>query len=185
MKNMTLYPLSDINELAWPEQHESLSQNSPAVDFFTDFEAVQPRIIEVATSALDARKVMMTTHVRLLLVVNQLNHFVGVFSADDVIERKIVQRVSEGYRRDEIGVTDLMTPKKQLTALDITEVKRATIGNVIQVLKNVHQQHCLVIDSEHNRIRGIFSASDISRKLKLYIDTDNRFDFNKVFEVTA
>ncbi|MFG1496594.1 CBS domain-containing protein [Saccharospirillum sp. HFRX-1] len=185
MKNMTLYPLSDINELAWPEQGEVLSQNSPAVDFFTDFETVQPRVIEVATSALDARKVMMTTHVRLLLVVNHRNHFVGVITADDLIERKIVQRVSEGYRRDEIDVTDLMTPKKQLAALDIAQVKRATIGNVIQVLKNVHQQHCLVIDSEHGRIRGIFSASEISRKLKLYIDTDNRFDFNKVFEVTA
>jgi CBS domain-containing protein len=185
MKNMTMYPMSDINELAWPEQGDALSQNSPAVDFFTDFETVQPRVIEVATSALDARKVMMTTHVRLLLVVNHRNHFVGVITADDLIERKIVQRVSEGYRRDEIEVTDLMTPKKQLTALDIAAVKKATIGDVIAVLKNVHQQHCLVIDSEHGRIRGIFSASEISRKLKLYIDTDSRFDFNKVFEVTA
>lgn len=183
MKQMTLYAMSDINELAWPEQAESLSQNSPAVNFFTDFQTVQPRIIEVATTAVDARKVMMTTHVRLLLVVNQQNHFVGVITADDVIERKIVQRVSEGYRRDEIGVADLMTPKKQLTALDITAVQKATISDVIQVLKNVHQQHCLVIDSEQARIRGIFSASEISRKLKLYIDTDNRFDFNKVFEL--
>lgn len=185
MKNMTLYPLNHINELAWPEQDEALSLNSPALEFFTDFETVQPRVIEVATSALDARKVMMTTHVRLLLVVNHRSHFVGVISADDLIERKIVQRVSEGYRRDEIDVADLMTPKQQLTALDIAAVNKATISDIIRVLKNVHQQHCLVIDSEAARIRGIFSASDISRKLKLYIDTDHRFDFNKVFEVTA
>ena len=133
------------------------------MNFFTDFEAVQPRIIEVATSALDARKVMMTTHVRLLLVVNHQNQFVGVITANDLIERKIVQRVSEGYRRDEIDVRDLMTPKKQLTGLNIAAVQKATISDINRVLKNVHQQHCLVIDHEHARIRGIFSASDISR----------------------
>ena len=31
MKNMTLYPLSDISELAWPEQDEALSLDSPGL----------------------------------------------------------------------------------------------------------------------------------------------------------
>ena len=185
MKNMTLYPMAEISELAWPKQPKALSLDTPAEVFFTDFETVQPRIIEATTSALDAKKVMMKTHIRLLFVVNDADHFVGVITADDLIERKIVQQVSLGFRREDIEVTDLMTPKRQLFALDIAAVQRATINDVIRVLKDSHQQHCLVIDSEEPKIRGIFSTTDISRKLNLHIDTENRSDFYKVFEVIA
>ena len=36
---------------------------SPAIQFFTDFSQVQSQVIEVSASAVDARKVIIRTHV--------------------------------------------------------------------------------------------------------------------------
>jgi hypothetical protein len=52
---------------------------------------------------------------------------------------------------------------------------------VIHHLKDSGQQHCLVVDKQANKIRGIFSASDISRKLKLPINVQDKSNFYKVF----
>jgi CBS-domain-containing membrane protein len=78
-----------------------------------------------------------------------------------------------------------MRPKKNLSTLDYNELSRATIGDVIIALKDSGQQHCLVVDKDSNKIRGIFSASDISRKLHLSIDIQEKSSFYKVFSATT
>ena len=151
------------------------------MEFFTDFNATEPLVIESSVYAVEARKMMIKTHVRLQFVIDERNHFIGVISADDLAERKILQKVVTGIKRDEVAITDLMTPRKVLLALDIEEVKKSTIEDIIDVLKNSHQQHCLVLDQQLHRIRGIFSASDISRKLQLPINIQENSDFYRVF----
>ena len=96
-----------------------------------------------------------------------------------------MQKISEGYKRGEILVSDLMRCKKQLLALDIDEVERASIGEVITALKRYGQQHCLVIDSGTHRIRGVFSVSDISRKLHINIEVQDHASFYKTFASVA
>lgn len=181
MKKLTLYPVSGIDELAWPEEMSLLSLQTPAVEFFTDFCFVEPLVIDSSVAAVQARDMMIKTHVRLKFVVDKDNDFIGVISADDLAERKLVQKVAEGFRREDIAVTDLMTPKADLMALGMADVERATIGDVVSLLKDSHQQHCLVVEPAMHKVRGIFSSSDISRKLKLPIDIQDRSDFYRVF----
>lgn len=181
MKKLTLYPISSVDELASPHGTSGVSLETPALEFFTDFSLVQPLVIDASVTAVQAREMMIRTHVRLKFVVDEADRFVGVISSDDLAERRIVQKVAEGYSRGDIAVTDLMTPKGELMAMGIDEVTRATIGDVVNLLKDYRQQHCLVVDRQTHSVRGIFSSSDISRKLRLPIDIQDRSDFFRVF----
>jgi len=60
-------------------------------------------------------------------------------------------------------------------------VKKASISDVIDILQDNGEQHCLMIDREKHHIRGVFSASDISRKLHLPIDIQEKSSFYRVF----
>jgi predicted transcriptional regulator len=185
MKALTLYSMDLIDELSSPASPLDISLESPAIEFFTDFQTVQPLVIEPSELAIESKKIMIKTHVRLHFVVDEKGHFVGVISADDLAERKIMQKVASGVQRDEVFVSDLMIPKKNLLALNIDEVKKSRISDIINLLKNQRQQHCLVIDQDAQKIRGIFSSSDISRQLKLPIDIQEESNFFRVFSAVG
>jgi CBS domain containing-hemolysin-like protein len=157
---------------------------TPALYFLTDFKVTKPLDIESSVSAVDIKTLMKKSHVKLKFVINEDNHFIGVVSAEDLDDQKILRRTSAGLLRDDILVTEMMRPKNELVALSYKELARANIGDVIEVLKDSGQQHCLVIDQEFNLIRGILSASDISRMLHLSIDIQNKSNFYKVFSAT-
>lgn len=185
MNALNLYPTTDVDDLAWPEEMEGLTMESPALNFFTDFKEVMPLVVESTVPAIEAKRLMQKTHVRLKFVLNDSGQFVGIISADDLIDRIIMQKVSEGMRRDEIELSDFMTPRRDLKALDYQEVVKASISEVVSKLKDSGHQHCLVVDRDKHKIRGIFSASDISRKLHLPINIQDKSSFYKVFSVTA
>ncbi|MFT5692608.1 MAG: CBS domain containing-hemolysin-like protein [Oceanicoccus sp.] len=185
MKKLNFYTISDIDELAWPDEEQNLSLESPALSFFTDFLEITPLVIESSVSAVHAKELMQKSHVRMKVVVNERKQFIGIISADDIIERKIVQKVSKNTKYDEVTLIELMTSKRDLKALDYKEVSNSKIADVISSLKDNGEQHCLVINHETHQIRGIFSASDISRKLHLPINIQDKSSFYKVFSATG
>lgn len=185
MKKLHLYSAAKIDLLATPDEIRSISLNTLALDFLTDFKMTKPLVVESSISAVDVKSIMLKTHVRLLFVINEQQQFLGVISADDLAERKIVQKIAEGFNRDDIAITDLMTRKQDLLALDYSEIIGVSIGEVIELLKGSGQQHCLVIDKGSNSIRGIFSASDFSRMLHLPIDIQDKSSFYKVFSAIS
>ena len=181
MNNLKLYSTQDINEINWPENSTNYNLHSPALCFFTDFTKTTPMVIEPSTPVIDVKKLMQKAHVRLQMILDKNEQFIGIITDEDVIERKIVQKTSKDVSREEVTVVDLMTPKKELMALDFDEISSCNIAAVITVLKDNGQRHSLVIDRESNKIRGIFSASDISRKLHLEVDIQDNPSFAKVF----
>lgn len=185
MKILNLYPTTEVDDLAWPEEMTELTTDFSALYFFTDFKKVKPLVIESTVSAVEVKRLMQKSHERLKFVLNDADQFIGIVSAEDLIDRKIVQKVSEGSKRDDIALTELMTPKRDLKALDYQEVAKASISEVIRKLKDSGEQHCLVVDRDSHEIRGIFSASDISRRLHLPIDIQDKSSFYKVFSATA
>ncbi|MGP3426983.1 CBS domain-containing protein, partial [Escherichia coli] len=108
MKILDFYPTTEIDELAWPEENYDLTIDSSALLFFTDFKNNKPLVVESTIPVLTAKELMQKEHVRLKFVIDEKKHFIGVVSSDDIIERKIVQKVSEGLERSEIVVADLM-----------------------------------------------------------------------------
>lgn len=181
MKTLNVYQTTEADILAWPEATPDLTINSPALLFFTDFNQVEPLVIDSSIAAIEVKRLMQKAHVKTKLVVNQAGTFIGLISTDDLIDRKIVQKVSEGSKREDIALEDLMIPRRKLKALDYTEITNVSIATVINTLKESGEQHCLVIDRQNHKIRGFFSASDISRKLHLPINIQNKSNFYKVF----
>jgi len=182
MKNLDFYNTNAIDELAWPTENKEITINSPALEVFTDFFEHTPLVLEATTLAVDAEKLMQKAHVRLKLVVDKDNHFLGIVSLADVNNQEIVKKTSQGFNRDELSITDFMRPKSKLKTFDYIEVSRAKVNDIVEALKYSGQQHCLVIDHEKHKIRGIISASDIARKLRLSIDIENRSSFSHVFK---
>lgn len=181
MKKLKLNSTSHITDLVWPDEFTSIALDTPALIFFTDFYKVKPLVIDSSVSVDEIKAIMMKAHVRLKFVLDKELQFLGVISSDDLSDRRILQKVSEGFARTELSVTDLMIQKDHLSALDYNELEGATIGDVIEVLKESGQQHCLVVDTETAMIRGIYSASDLSRMLHLPIDIQDKSSFYKVF----
>jgi len=183
MRNIGFYDTDAIDELATPTASTEITTDSPALEVFTDFNEHRPLVLEATTTAVEAERLMQMAHVRLKFVVDKNNHFLGVVSLDDLNSQEIVKKLSQGFNRDELSVTDFMRPRNELKAFDYEEVSKAKISDIIEALKSSGQQHCLVIDREKHKIRGIFSASDMARKLRLPINIETRSSFAHVFKV--
>ncbi len=183
MKSLNLYNTDEIDELAQPTETREITTDSPAMEVFTDFNEHRPLVLDATTLAVEAERLMQMAHVRLKFVVDKNNHFLGVVSLDDLNNQEIVKKTSQGFNRDELSITDFMRSRHELKAFDYAEVSRVKINDIVKALKDSGHQHCLVIDHEKHKIRGIFSASDMARKLRLPINIENRSSFAHVFKV--
>lgn len=180
MNTLRLNNIGTITTLAATEDVSELSLSSSALTFFTDFKKIKPLVIESNLSAVEAMQLMKKTHVRLKLVIDQNSELLGIVSADDLIERKIIQKLEKGDKREDLSINDFMTHKDKLKVLEYNAIDKSSIKQVIQVLKTSGQQHCLVVDSNAELIRGLFSVNDISRKLKVDIDVQDQPSFLKL-----
>lgn len=186
MTKLNLHSVTSIDELVFPAEANELNLNSSATEFFTDFQNIEPMVINASVSAADARQMMMATHVRLKLVLNNDGKFVGVITAQDLSEQNILRyTLADKSHLEDLVVADLMSRKRDLMALDLREMQSSSIGDVVNLLKDNSQQHCLVVDEATHQIRGIFSASDISRKLRLPINIQEQSSFYRVFAAVS
>lgn len=169
MKAIALYEADQIHHLVWPENVQQLTLKSPADAVFTDFLHHQPLVLGSDTLAVEAEQIMRRSHVRLEIVLNCRQEFVGVVALEDLSESEIIKKVAMGLPRDELRVADMMRRRQQLRVFDYQDLVRMTVADVLEVLKQYGHQHCLVGEREPQLIRGILSASDVARKLKVDI----------------
>ncbi len=79
------------------------------------------------------------------------------------------QLIEQGMAHQDITVKDVMVTRDELHAVLFEDIGDATVGCIVDTLKREHRQHFLVMD-EQPKIRGIFSASDLARRLHIPID---------------
>lgn len=185
MQKLHIYQPSEQDDLAWPEADKNFTLNTPAIEFFSDFMQSEPLVIEGATSASEAKLFFLKEHVNMKLVIDDDRHFIGVISLKELDDQEIIRRASEGFKREDILVSDLMKPKHELMALDIHEVTSATVNDIIQALKENSKEYCLFIDHNTHKIRGIVSAEGIARKLHIPINIQDRPEFYKAFSAVS
>lgn len=185
MKHLKLNEVSSVVDFSSPTEHGDISISSPAAWFFTDFEKVEPSTIPSSTSADMARLLMLKSHTSLKLVVDSDSKFTGVVTLDEVSDQRITAELSKAVKRESITVLDLMVPKASIKGFEFSEIENADIKSVIHYLKNNGQKHCLVIDKETNKIRGIFSVSAIAKKLGIPINVNDELSFYRVFSALA
>jgi CBS-domain-containing membrane protein len=142
-------------------------EKDDALNVMTDFTEVVPLTIK-RDASLDQTLEKMKEHaVRLLLVVENQDNIVGIITVYDIQSEKPMKYATEtGVHVNEIRVDMLMTKIEQTPAFDFNAVQRSTVGQVAETMKELDRPHILVIEvNDGQRIRGIFSSSNISRLL--------------------
>ncbi|MDF1691490.1 MAG: CBS domain-containing protein [Zhongshania sp.] len=181
MKQFGLYDADRVDQLAHPENFDQLNGDSPAMVVFTDFKVHEPMVIDATTSALEAENMMKRSHVRLKLVVDEYGSFLGVVALEDLSDSEMIKKVADGYNREELQVNDMMRKRQDLKVFDFRELELMTVSDVLDVLRQYGHQHCLVVERSHHQIRGVISASDIARKLKMDVSIQRPPKFAELY----
>jgi CBS domain-containing protein len=142
---------------------------SDAVDVMTDLQRVDAATIGRLATVEEANLAMIAQRVRSLFVVDQ-RRIVGIVTASDILgERPLQVGQQLGIHHNEVMVRDIMTPEDAIEVIDFSRVLEATVGDIVATLKRAHRQHALVSDlqpeSLRQRVRGIFSLTQIARQL--------------------
>lgn len=173
-----------LNKLApGASYHQPLKASSahaepgdPAVRVMTDLKTVMAITIGPDKSVDAARERMIRHSVRLLLVIDDQESILGLVTATDILGEKPLQFMQKsGGRREDVLVRNIMTPQERLEVLFMKDVAVAKVGHIVATLKTCGRQHALVVDNDTPeqapRVRGIFSASQISKLLGTEIQT--------------
>lgn len=155
--------------------YPQLDLKSPAVLFMTDFLNVHPVVISESTEVDEALRIMKESHVRLLLV-NHEDEFVGIVSATDINGGKVLAFMArnEISHRNDVLVRHIMADKEHVHGLDFERVEKSSIGSVLETIKNLNEQHVLVVQKHLTScsVRGLFSTTDIVRALHIKFDVE-------------
>jgi len=157
----------------------SVSLNNPASIVMTDFSQISPFSIEPTATIEDTNAKMIACGVRLLFVLDSDDGLIGLITATDVLGEKPVKFIQEhGVKREDIMAKDIMTPHDDLQALQMSDIKNACVGDIVQTMKTFDRQHILVVDKDgpngKETIHGLFSTSQIERQLEMNIELSNR-----------
>jgi len=154
---------------------EKVGLEEPAMRVMTDFTIVTAYTIFPLETIEAARAKMIHRGVRMLLVVDDQNHILGLITATDLTGEKPMQVVqTQGIRHHDVMVKDIMTPRERLDVLCAEDLQTACVGDVVRTLKTQGRQHALVVERTPDRgqiLRGMFSVSQISRQLGITLET--------------
>lgn len=166
-----------------PSQVQRVQADSPAIEVMTDLQRVSAAVIGPDATLTEATQAMISRGVRLLFVVEKGRGLVGLITARDTMGERPIKLIQErGGKHDDLVVRDLMVPAAEIDVLSYAEVIKAEVGHVVATLKNFGRQHALVVDvdpvSGEETVRGIFSATQISRHLNMPVQP---FEVAKTF----
>jgi CBS-domain-containing membrane protein len=181
MRNINLHQIDKIDELATPDDYHQITTESPALKVFTDFKFSKPFTIDSTTTAFDTEKLMLKSHVRLKFVTDENNHFLGIVSLHELNKQNMIKKVAIGENLKDLSVLEFMIPREELKAIEYSDLVDLSIMDVVNLLQDKGEQHCLVLESERHRIRGIISSSDIARKLHIPLNIKNELTFVDIF----
>jgi CBS domain-containing protein len=157
------------------EMAKQVSLDDPAENVMTDFSIVSVYTISAMETIETARARMIHHAVRLLLVVDDMNTVLGLVTATDLSSEKPMQIIqSQGIRHNDVLVKDIMTTRERLQVLSVDDVARACVGDIVATLQSQGRQHALIADRLNDSsqiLRGMFSASQISRQLGMSVST--------------
>src|SRR5690606_11879168 len=105
----------------------------------------------------------------------------GIITSTDLLSDKPVQIIADrGLLHSDLLVRDVMTPAHKINVIDLQDVMKAQVGHVAETLKQSNRQHALVVDmleNGHQRLCGIFSATQITRQMNAEIAAEKVAQF--------
>jgi CBS domain containing-hemolysin-like protein len=155
-------------------QPRRVTQEDAAIEVMTDFRTVRAITVPASVSIQYAQQRMRSNRIHLLLITDDRNVILGLITSTDIEGEKPLQQIHKrGVRRDEIMVSDIMTPRERLEAVLMDDVLRALVGDIVATLEAVGRRHALVIDyseSGGQLVRGLFAVSQLNRQLGTTIE---------------
>lgn len=182
MKTLNLVTFNEQFDIAHHPKDTLLDLSSPALSVVRDFELAPPLLIEGSTPIKDAAQIMQRSHVNFKLVVDQNNQLAGTLSYAQVSLQSQMAKLAEGYDIPTMKVNDVMNPIEQLQALEYIDLKKATVGHVLNTLSQYGLQYCLVVNSKEKNIRGLICADEVARKINIPINLKRKTNFVDLFK---
>lgn len=182
-QGLSTFPAPPGTTFSQPSTFTLVRAESPALCVMTDLKQVSAATIGPEATLVQATQTMISRGVRLLLVVDRDDAVLGLITARDTQGEKPIQLIQErGGKFNDLLVSDLMCPRERIELIDAADVLRATVGDIVETLKQTKRQHAIVGEQDsvsgQVRIRGIFSATQIGRQLGAAIQT---FDVSATF----
>jgi len=176
--SLRFVPLQSVSgvRVASVTRPERVTLDSSALVVMTDFTQTAAATIEPEAGIAVAQDYMRRRGVRALLVTDPGGGAIGILTSTDLLgEKPIKYMLDYAVKRDEIRVSDLMTPRALLELLVFEEVRQARVGHIVATLDKAGRQHLLVgeLGPDGERVRGIFSLSQIARQLGVDLQPNN------------
>jgi CBS domain-containing protein len=167
---------------------ERVTLESPALDVMTDLRKVPAVTVEAGATIDEANARMIRNRVRSLLVADEQDHVLGMITATDILGEKPMQAMdARRVAREEVVVSDVMTPRELLEVINIDDVRASKVGHVLATLEHSGRQHAIVVEvyePSHleklhvvpqarptHTVCGLFSLTQIARQLGVHLHT--------------
>lgn len=155
-----------------------ITLDDPALALMTDFNHIRPFSTPAVTQLADINQKMIACEVRLLFVAESDDKLLGLVTYNDLFgEKPLLFIQKNGGKRDEITAGDLMTPLNQLEALQLSDIRKSRVGDIIETIKACGRQHLLVVEDQDDGsqiVSGLFSSTQIEKKLRIKITLSPR-----------
>ena len=113
----------------------------------TDLAKVAAVTIEPSALVTAANEYMVARAVRSLFVTAPDGHVLGLVTTTDILgERPVRVSHARGIKRNELLVSDVMTPIESIVAMRIEDVRAAKVGHIVASLKQAGRHHELVAE---------------------------------------
>lgn len=170
MTRLTTHSLPAGTQLVQPDYvHAPATMDDPATAVMTDLTRHRAIIAQPGETLDDAERRMISVGVRLLLVLDRDGAVTGVLSHRDIVGQKATaEAVREGVGHKTLAVSAVMTPLAEVEALDYAAVKKASVLELVKLMRERGRQHALVTESDAAGkvvVRGIFSITQIGQQL--------------------
>jgi len=171
---------------AQPWQTETVTLDSPALSVMTDLTKVKAATTSPATTLRQAEQLMIYLGVRMLFVVSEMPSLEGLVTTTDLHGDRAMRITQQrNVRYDELSVADVMVRRAALDAIDLEQMKAATVRNVVATLKAFGRNHLLVVEGGSAQplprvrlvtpppatVRGVISRAQVERQLGTPIET--------------
>lgn len=157
-------------EVVGTQSFKHVTLHSPAIEVMTDLRRVEALTTTEEVSIDAAEKMMIDYGVRSLIVVDSGHKITGIITSTDILSDKPMQIIADrGLLHSDLLVRDVMTPAHKIKVIDLQDVMKAHVGDVMETLRQSGRQHALVADvaeNGHQRLCGIFSATQITRQMQ-------------------
>lgn len=151
----------------------AVNAGSEAILVMTDLAQVPSATIGADATLDEANQSMLVRGVRLLLVADDGHRVAGVVTTVDLHgEKPVLVAQKRQAKRSDLRVADVMVSVDKMDVMNIEDVKKSSVGDIVATLKADGRAHAIVVGQRtdgQQSLLGIFSASQIARQLGVQI----------------